>query len=501
MPTNYYVSPSGSDSNNGLGPDPNHATNKPYASIGKAVGSGGLPTAGDTVYIAPGVYRESVSVSVSGSSGSPIAILGDPGNAQGFKDGSGNLLSPGEVRVTSYTSGDTTAAPGQSVLVLNGRSYLNFANLFMVGGQPGSGGTGSIYIYNGAHDLAFTSCVIAHGMAMSNGYYLVSLQNTTGQTALNVTFDRCVFFAFVLNLLNITLTKMSAGGDYNSGVVVQNCMFHGGLNTINIGSTGTGSNLGGGVSIANCTLTAAYNAAITVADSGISTSLPVTVTNCICGRNLTANTSGQLVEDYNWITGRSNVSPGSNSTADGSQCLLIDVGQSSLWGQPFRLPWTPTVGSPQLGRGTASGTPTFDFQGRNRPEGGGSLSPAIGYLERHDTAVQETAVTDSGSSIRIDGPGSHEFLIPVDATSTTIAVKCRYDTNHGTATPPQAILPGEAEIGVSPQTVTASATTGSWLTLTFTAITPTAKGVVRLILVARPSAANGKCYFDTVSVT
>jgi hypothetical protein len=89
----------------------------------------------------------------------------------------------------------------------------------------------------------------------------------------------------------------------------------------------------------------------------------------------------------------------------------------------------------------------------------------------------------------------------VDPTATTITVKCRYDANHGTATPPQAVLPGEPEIGVPPQAITAAAATDSWLTLSFAAFTPTARGVVRIRLVARPAAASGKCYFDTFAVS
>jgi hypothetical protein len=45
----YYVSNSGgSDSNNGLGPDASDATNKPWLTIGKALGASGI-SSGDTV--------------------------------------------------------------------------------------------------------------------------------------------------------------------------------------------------------------------------------------------------------------------------------------------------------------------------------------------------------------------------------------------------------------------------------------------------------------------
>jgi hypothetical protein len=73
-----------------------------------------------------------------------------------------------------------------------------------------------------------------------------------------------------------------------------------------------------------------------------------------------------------------------------------------------------------------------------------------GALEAHDTAAKETTTTDAGSvGLVINGPGSHEFLIPVDATSTTISVKMQYDANHGTTNKPQAILLANGEIGVT----------------------------------------------------
>ena len=186
---------------------------------------------------------------------------------------------------------------------------------------------------------------------------------------------------------------------------------------------------------------------------------------------------------------------------DRSYSILLDFGQWALWGQRPRPLGTPTVGSPQLGFGNAAGAPGTDFLARPRPEGGNSLNAGIGYLERHDTAARETSITDSnGVGLRIDGPGSHEFQIPVDATATTISVRCQFDANHGTATPPQAVLVAAPEIGVSGQAVTAPATAGQWSTLTFSPITPTARGVVRVRLAARPAAANGKAYCDTFAI-
>jgi hypothetical protein len=125
-----------------------------------------------------------------------------------------------------------------------------------------------------------------------------------------------------------------------------------------------------------------------------------------------------------------------------------------------------------------------------------------GALETHDSAAKETTTTDAGSvGIVIGGAGSHEFRIPVDAASTTISVKARYDANHGTTNKPQAILLANGEVAVTTETKTMTSAADTWETLTFAAQTPSAKGVVTVRLVSRSDAPYGRAYFDTWSVT
>lgn len=125
-----------------------------------------------------------------------------------------------------------------------------------------------------------------------------------------------------------------------------------------------------------------------------------------------------------------------------------------------------------------------------------------GAFERHDTAIKETTTTDAGSvGIQIPGPGSHEFYIPVDASSTTITVKMRYDSNHGTTNKPQAILLANGEIGVTTETKTMTSAADTWETLTFAAQTPSAKGVVTVRLVSRSDTPYGRAYADTWTVS
>lgn len=497
----YYVSPYGSDSNNGLGPDPTAATNKPLLTLGKAISNvSPKATAGDTVIIAPGVYREAFQLGPNGSSGNTITVSGDPGNAQGFKDGSGVLVSPGEIRWGWVAANDTTQPTINQTCVYAPRSYYNFSNIWFLG----YGAAGALVSLSNGTNVSFTTCmfsIVTAGGGPTTG--AISITNSSN-LVLNHTFDRCIFIGHSYPIFLITLAKTSTGAaDYNANILIQNSLFLGGSNQVSVTISGTGTYTGGGITLQNCTMLGNGTYAV-LTGAGVSTTAPVAVYNCVFSggsASLGANASGQIVEDYNLLNGTSNIATPTHSTVGSACAPLLDFGQAILWGQTPRPIGTPTIGSPLLGFGNATGAPVYDFTGRARPEGGQSLGNGIGWMERHDTAVLETSVVDSGTSIRIDGPGSHEFVIPVDAVSTTISVKCQYDTNHGTTYPPQAIIPGEAEIGVSAQTITASATTGSWITLAFTAFTPAAKGVVRVQLVARPSAANGKCYFDTFAIS
>lgn len=125
---------------------------------------------------------------------------------------------------------------------------------------------------------------------------------------------------------------------------------------------------------------------------------------------------------------------------------------------------------------------------------------APGAMQNHDTAAKESTTTDSGDGIVIPGPGSQEFIVPVDATSTTISIKARYDSNHGTTNKPQATLVANGEIGVTTETKTMTSAADTWETLTFSAITPTGKGDVIVRLISRSDTPYGRAFFDTASV-
>lgn len=486
MPTTYYVRQSGNDGNAGT------SAGAAWATLGKALGAAGI-SSGDQVYIGSGTYREIVNVAMTAATAETQVIA----DVDGAKTG-----DAGPVIWTAHTTNDTTAPSSAITLSLSGKNFLTFEGFYFVGGT----GAPDCVNLSGSTNCTFRRCTFTGGTASNNRLQWVG---TTGGVAANLTVDSCLFAGPQNFSLVVQLTRHTA--DYDANVVIRNCVFWGSPNAsaIELQSNGTGTGFGGGVVVLNCTFLWASRA-VRIQEVNLSTSIPCLVYNCLLywcpGTALVANTSGQIVEDYNHIiagTARSNVTAGAHtqSANPSAYAPLLDWGYSRLNGFLPCSPWAPMAGAPQLGFGNqgSPAPPATDLLNRPRPAGGASTANAIGAFERHDTAVKETSVTDAGSvGLRITGPGDHDFKVPVNATSTTLSVRVRYDTNHGTTNKPQAILLASGEIGVATETKTATVGVNTWETLTFSAITPTAKGLVTIRLVSRAAAGSGIAYFDTL---
>lgn len=501
----YYVSPSGNDANNGLSADASHASNKPWLTIAKALGAAGIAS-GDTVYLGPGTYREVVSVAMTSATGE-TSVLGDPNNAQSFKDGSGVLLDVAPVRWTAYTTNDTTAPSTTANLTLAGRDFLTFKFIEFVGGGNTTTGTLVRADTNTSTNIKFVRCTFISGTGTVGAFNITNAANT----ALHWLFDSCSFLN-TKNNNHIIITLTTHTSDYDSDFIIQNCLFIGGSNAVNITNSNSGGGSGGGVLVYNCTLLAQGVGGVRVSSTGAAQTFPCKTENCVIVGPLstggvTTGTGGaaQHTENRNYILGavaRVTVSAGANSISDGSYAPLFEIGQWMVRETIIKPLFSPLAGSPILGFGNTAAAPAIDILQRPRPSGGGSTSNAAGCFERHDFGAREASTVDASTyALKLTGPGDHDFLIPVDAAATVITVRVRYDTNHAATNKPQAILLARAEIGVSTETKTAAAAVDTWETLTFSSFTPSAKGWVVIRLVSRSAAGNGIAYFDTVTVT
>lgn len=487
MPTTYYIRKTGSDAAAGTSPG------AAWLTLGKALGASGMAS-GDTCYVGGGVYREAVTAALTAPTVDTFII----GDTTGEFTGDSGL-----VFMTPYVTNDKTAPVSTAPLILSGKDFLNFTGIIFIGGNNSVNANGTcVSAITTTKELKFRTCSFYPGS--SAGINLPRVVMTPPvDVASNILFDGCLFWENADNGTSYALKifpPTSASADYDMNFQITNCLFLGVGGGILLSPTGAAAFKPGGMDVSWCTIMSAGSAAVLAANASCSTSIPSTVYNCILFSKLQANASGQIVEDYNLIhssTARTNVSAGTHSIADGSYAMLFSFGQEFQAGYRGRPMFTPFDGSPILGFGN-SGSRSTDFLGRLVPAGGGSTSPGIGYLERHDTAIKEVTTTDAGSvGLVIVGPGDHEIKANVDATATVLTIKARYDTNHAATNKPQVQLVAEGFIGVAAETKTMTAAVDTWETLTFSSFTPTAKGVVTLRLISRSAAGNGKAFFDT----
>ena len=123
----YYVRTDGSDTNTGTGP----ATNQAWQTITKAIGATGIAP-GDTLYIAPGIYRGSFTAGFTSpsSEGQRITIAGNPTASQ-FSG-----VAAGPVIFTNYTG--STAYVDSTILTCV-KNYITLQDIYIVGRSPSSG--------------------------------------------------------------------------------------------------------------------------------------------------------------------------------------------------------------------------------------------------------------------------------------------------------------------------------------------------------------------------
>ena len=484
---NFYVRKSGSDSNNGTSP----AT--AWLTIGKALGASGI-SSGDTVYIGSGVYRESITANMP-SATSETLVVGDTNGAY-----TGDV---GEVQITAYLTDDKTLPSGQSNINLNGRDYLTFRNITFVSGFSFNIRS----LVETSTNVNLLDCTfIAGGQGNNQALALVVGYGVFA----NWLIENCSFLCSGL-VATVELTK-GTGSHYDSGILFRNCRIIAvGYDwSVRVSSLVGGDNtgLGGGVDMVNCTVLA-YGA-MNIQDTGISTTYPCTVYNGFMwtvDSPVAAQSIGQLIEDYNIIisvfsVSDYNVTPGTHSIADGSYAPLINIGQEPQIGNYASPFLSPSVGSPLLGWGDQGAAVAYDYEQRMRPSGGQSVLYAAGAYERHDIGIEDTSVYDSApASLKIIGPGDHDFELPVNPVSTNVTVMGYYNAAHSSGSPPQAQLLANPLIGLSSgSTLTMTEPEDTWEQLAFPTFVPTDYGVVTLRCISRSSSGSGAAWFDSITV-
>jgi hypothetical protein len=348
----YYVRTDGSDSNAGTGP----ATNQAWQTITKAIGATGIAP-GDTLYIAPGVYRGSFTAAFTNpaSEGQRVSILGNPTASQ-FSG-----ITAGPVILTNYTS--NTAATTGSILLCN-KDFVTLRDLSFCSFQPGAP---PYYMCLEAQNNSLIVEQCLFWQASSNlTKYLISLIVSAG--LIGPVVRRCVFINGPL-----AISSAAHSGAWNTQTRVQDCLvLNNNANTINsndginLYSSTTGQF--GGVQITNCTVSAANG--IHVITNSLSSSFPSYIQNCYIEANLVGiksdvSSTTTLLQTYNIInapTSVQNVSASGTTVTNALNPINAGISKIQGWGDyPFISPLSTIQSAINAGVNTYS--PAADMFG------------------------------------------------------------------------------------------------------------------------------------------
>ncbi len=375
--------------------------------------------AGDLCWIGPGVYREKLTVDVSGGAGTEITFCGDVTGQN--TDGVG-----GVVRVTG-SDNDETAVRDHCVEATD-KDYRTFREIRF------DFTTADIWDIDGNSD----NWVVEDCCFLDGGTDLI---NITG-TANNWLIPRCFFAGQASTRYCIVVNN---GIPHVGNHAINNCFFLGQAN-----GYAFSSNFISDVDIRNCT----FLFALRVASVGnIAPDNTIVVENCIiayCDDGLFAGAANKLIEDYNtfWnnTTDRTNVAVGANSETFPplleTPLLFSGAGQISGYEYPW---WFGMLSDWSAVRAITGNAPEgLDMLGIPRPPNNAQRS--WGALQYHDMERETGTVYQGTASLVFHDAGRWQMWVPVTAVTTTISVYVYREANYAGNLPQMIIKqPGQAD--------------------------------------------------------
>ena len=480
MATYYVDKTNGSDSNAGT------SESTAWATVGHAVSYASL-AAGDTIWIAPGTYFETLTFATDGSSGSPINWRGDPDCTRNWGSG----VEPGPVKISGANSSTLVPASTGTLITLTGVEYNTFYDLVLDGIDASSSSNRIIYGDYGSEQHFVRCCIMG-------GYYCCEA----------VKIDNCVIIGgyysanlcigsrdgYVKNSLIVSLYIGSYNSDLDQSIIIapsaaakengsmKNCLVLGATYGINYPASGyTDAN--------NVFMGCQYMANHAYAD----------MANSIGISYLDA---GSITDD--WSSSVIIYNSGTNVSTppdDGHIFTLPPPAKMIKYiSQAFKF---VEYNDYDIGDDTNATSETTDIEGRAR-----SFRPA------DETADQKGqgpwALTDyslkydstDGNKIRIEKKGEEILYIPLKA-DTAISISVDVDSGNLSATPVYPEIELEPEVSGLFTAVTDTATSTSD-TLTVSLSTTTAPDydcMARLILKAKDTNTNAYAEFHSIEVS
>jgi hypothetical protein len=400
----YYVRTDGNNSNVGTGSTSGQA----WQTVTYALANMVLTTGTNYLYIAPGVYRETPTVTVTPSSTQTLVIQGDT-TASLFSG-----VSPNLVRITNFINDNTYPTAG---IVFNcAKTYVTIRNVFF-----------AMYGYanfTNAQYITIDKCTF-ESTQWNNSTTVRLVAN--GTTPINGIITNSIFIgSYSLNICGPT-----GGASFDFAVSISNCLFFGQRTILVDSSTSQFSTTGGnGLTVYNSTF---------MCDQGIglfttNTTNLTDIKNC----NFIGTGGGSsygIVASSTWYTedfNRFSTTIGKNAGALSANSKSGTTGidwSSSLITAGISLPiLAPTESSPLTGTGTSTGAPATDIYGNAWVSG-----TDIGAFARQTIAGAGFYVpTERNASAITIAPGSTSqsvelFLGATGLTASTAGLSARYN--------------------------------------------------------------------------
>ena len=390
----YYVQPNGSDSNTGLG-----ATNAlAWRTVQKGLGASGIGS-GDTLYIAPGTYRETITI--TGTYSATTTIIGDRTSSQ-FSS-----VPAGYVRITGLVSDALGSSSTVGNFTTNGKSYLTFNNIWF---------EHYVTLAASTTNTQFAQCQFTTPYGINAGF-VISLVTTSQSSIL---FDKC----YIQGAISISGSGNSTSTRFNS------CLIEGSAtsNGVVVPTVTTAPS----ITFSNCTFFGgSYRDCFRSFSGG--TGNVCSVYNSLLVLNsqettFNANATGVFTEDYNagYIT-RGTTPAGANS----KQLFHRAFVGSPVYINPIDasvMPFTPLTGDSLIGAGSATYSFGTDYFGN-----AWANPPSIGAMElKTFSSVGAYLPSERNASTITIAPGSTSqsielYLGATGLTASTSGLSARYN--------------------------------------------------------------------------